>query len=168
VNVVNYTRPATWQDLKSLVKYLEDANVEYALVGGYAIAAHGFNRASEDIDILVNPSVENARRWIFALSHLPDHATRELTASPDVFADDRRYALRVNDEFTVDVMPSIAGHSWQEMQPYIETIDFEGINLRLLNLEGLLMTKQGVRPKDQMDAAVLRRALAALGKSNSP
>jgi predicted nucleotidyltransferase len=166
--VVDYTRPATWQDLKSLVKYLDDANVEYALVGGYAIAAHGFNRVSEDIDILVNPSVENARRWIFALSHLPDHATQELAANPDVFADDKRYALRVNDEFTVDVMPSIAGHSWNEMRPYIETIDFEGINLKLLNLEGLLMTKQGVRPKDQMDAAVLRRALAALGKSKPP
>ena len=110
--MADYTRPATWQDLKSLVKYLGDAN----------------------------------------------------------FADDQRYALRVNDEFTVDVMPSIAGHSWNEMQPYImqpyiETIDFEGINLKLLNLDGLLITKQGVRPKDQMDAALLRRALAALGKS---
>ena len=164
----DYTRPATWQDLKSLVKYLDDADVEYALVGGYAIAAHGFNRVSEDIDILVNPSVENARRWIFALSQLPDHATQELATNPDVFADDKRYALRVNDEFTVDVMPSIAGHSWNEMQSYIETIDFEGINLKLLNLEGLLLTKQGVRPKDQMDAAVLRRALAALGKSKPP
>jgi predicted nucleotidyltransferase len=163
--VADYTRPATWQDLKSLIEYLEDANAEYALVGGYAIAAHGFNRVSEDIDILVNPSVENARRWIFALSHLPDHATQELAANPDVFADDSRYALRVNDEFTVDVMPSIAGHSWTEMLPYIETMDFEGVSLKLLNLEGLLMTKQGVQPKDQMDAAVLRRALAALGKS---
>jgi len=168
VTVADYTRPATWQDLKSLVKYLDDADVEYALVGGYAIAAHGFNRVSEDIDILVNPSVENARRWIFALSQLPDHATQELATNPDVFADDKRYALRVNDEFTVDVMPSIAGHSWNEMQSYIETIDFEGINLKLLNLEGLLLTKQGVRPKDQMDAAVLRRALAALGKSKPP
>jgi hypothetical protein len=101
--VAEYTRPATWQDLNSLVGYLNDANVEYALVGGYAIAAHGFNRVSEDIDILVNPSVENARRWIFALSHLPDHATQELAANPDVFETDKRYALRVNDEFTVDV-----------------------------------------------------------------
>ena len=80
--MTDYTRPATWQDLKSLAKYLDDAKVEYALVGGYAIAAHGFNRASEDIDILVNPSMENARRWIFALSHLPDHATRELARIP--------------------------------------------------------------------------------------
>lgn len=47
--MADYTRPATWQDLKALVKYLDDANVEYALVDGYAIAAHGFNRVSEDI-----------------------------------------------------------------------------------------------------------------------
>jgi hypothetical protein len=42
------------------------------MVGGYAIAAHGFNRFSEDIDILVDPSAENSRRWIVALSFLPD------------------------------------------------------------------------------------------------
>lgn len=112
MNVAEFTRPATWRDLQTLVKYLDQANVEYALVGGYAIAAHGFNRASEDIDILVNPSVENSRRWILALGRLPDHATEELAADPDVFAKDSRYALRVNDEFTVDVMPSIAGRPY--------------------------------------------------------
>ena len=87
-NVVEYTRPATWDDLNALVKRLNDANVQYALVGGYAIAAHGFNRFSEDIDILVDPSAENSVRWILALSELPDHAARELAASPNVFADD--------------------------------------------------------------------------------
>lgn len=162
--MVEYTRPATWADLRMLAQYLHEANVEYALVGGYAVAAHGFIRASEDIDILVNPSVENAHRWILALSRLPDHAARELADEADVFGDDKRYALRINDEFTIDVMPSIAGHSWSEMQRYIETIEFEGASLRILNLEGLLLTKQGVRPKDQMDAAVLRRALARLKK----
>ncbi len=54
--MAEYTRPATWEDVKALAKLLNKAGVEYALVGGYAIAAHGFNRFSEDIDILVNPS----------------------------------------------------------------------------------------------------------------
>lgn len=162
-----YTRPATWEDLKRLARLLHEANVEYALVGGYAIASHGFNRQSEDIDLLVNPAVENSRRWIVALSHLPDQATRELEQSPDVFADDKRYALRVNDEFTVDIMPSVAGRSWSELQPYIETIDLDGVPLRVLNLEGLLLTKQGQRPKDQMDASILRQALAIL-KTKKP
>ncbi|HEV2269870.1 MAG TPA: hypothetical protein VGR92_10445 [Steroidobacteraceae bacterium] len=162
-----YTRPATWEDLKRLAKLLNEANVEYALVGGYAIASHGFSRQSEDIDLLVNPAAENSRRWIVALSHLPDQATRALEQEPDVFADDKRYALRVNDEFTVDIMPSVAGHSWGEMQAYIEIVDLDGVPVHVLNLEGLLLTKQGQRPKDQMDAAVLRQALAIL-KSNKP
>lgn len=162
LNVTEYTRPATWDDVKKLARLLNEAGVEYALVGGYAIAAHGFNRFSEDVDILVNPTAENSRRWIIALSALPDHATQELLSDPDIFAKDARYAVRVNDEFTIDVMPSIAGHTWNEMRLHIETVDLDGIALRLLNLEGLLLTKQGTRPKDQMDAALLRQALEKL------
>jgi hypothetical protein len=160
--VAEYTRPATWDDVKKLAQMLNAAGVEYALVGGYAIAAHGFNRFSEDIDILVNPAADNSSRWIVALGELPDHATRELISDPDVFATDARYALRINDEITIDIMPSIGGHSWQEMRRHIETIDLDGVPLPLLNLEGLLLTKQGQRPKDQMDAALLRKALAEL------
>jgi ABC-type glycerol-3-phosphate transport system substrate-binding protein len=159
---MQYTRPATWDDVKQLARYLTDAGAEYALVGGYAIAAHGFNRFSEDIDILVNPSAENSRRWIAALSKLPDGAARELADEDDVFADDKRYAIRVNDEFTVDVMPSIAGLSWEEMRPHINHTDIDGTRVALLDLPGLLKTKQGVRPKDQLDAQVLAAAITAL------
>jgi Nucleotidyl transferase AbiEii toxin, Type IV TA system len=62
------------------------------LVGGYALAAHGFSRFTEDIDILVSPTAENSRRWILALSHLPDAAAAELSAEGDVLADSKRYA----------------------------------------------------------------------------
>ena len=160
-----YTRPATWGDVKKLARLLNEAGVQYALVGGYAIAAHGFNRFSEDIDILVNPDADNSRRWVLALSELPDHATRELAADPDVFANDARYAVRINDEFTIDIMPSITGYTWKQLQGHIETIDLDGVPLPLLSLEGLLLTKQGARPKDQMDAALLSRALAELKNS---
>jgi len=163
--VPEYTRPATWGDVKKLARLLNEAGVQYALVGGYAIAAHGFNRFSEDIDILVNPDADNSRRWVLALSELPDHATRELAADPDVFANDARYAVRINDEFTIDIMPSITGYTWKQLQGHIETIDLDGVPLPLLSLEGLLLTKQGARPKDQMDAALLSRALAELKNS---
>jgi Nucleotidyl transferase AbiEii toxin, Type IV TA system len=63
-SVTEYTRPATWEDVKNLARLLNEAGVQYALVGGYAIAAHGFNRFSEDIDILVNPEADNSRRWV--------------------------------------------------------------------------------------------------------
>ncbi len=156
---MEFTRPATWDDVRTLARFLDEAGVEYALVGGYAIAAHGFNRFTEDIDLLVEPSEANARRWIAALSRLPDAAAAELLDDPDVFAKDKTYAIRINDEFTIDIMPSIAGLSWQEMQPHITTLDIGGSAVRVLDLAGLLKTKQGVRPKDQMDAAVIKAAL---------
>jgi hypothetical protein len=161
---MEYTRPATWDDVATIVRYLEEAGVEYALVGGYAIAAHGFNRFTEDIDILVNPSPENSRRWIVALGRLPDGAAKELGSEPDVFADDKRYAIRINDEITVDIMPSIAGLTWEEMKLHIIRKRLGTVTASLLDLAGLLKTKQGVRPKDQMDAAVISRALEELKK----
>jgi len=157
--MTEYTRPATWEDVKTLARYLIESGVEYALVGGYAIAAHGFNRFSEDIDILVNPAAENSIRWIAALSRLPDAAAAELAEEQDVFADDKRYAIRINDEFTIDVMPSIAGFTWEQMKPHITTASIDDVTINLLDLPGLLKTKQGVRPKDQMDAAVIAAAL---------
>jgi len=161
---MEFTRPATWDDVRTLARYLAEAGVEYALVGGYAVAVHGFNRFSEDIDILVNPSAANARRWIEALSRLPDAAARELADEKDVFAADKRYAIRINDEFVVDVLPSVAGLSWEQMVPHIITQEFDGVPLRLLDLEGLLKTKQGVRPKDQLDASIIREAIERRGR----
>ena len=160
---MDYTRPATWEDVKLVARYFAEAGVEYALVGGYAIAAHGFNRFSEDIDVLVNPPAENSRRWIAALARLPDKAADELAAEPDVFAEDKLYAIRINDQFTVDVMPAIAGLNWHEMQPHIMTMVIDDVSVALLDLPGLLRTKQGVRPKDQMDAAVISAALGDPG-----
>jgi hypothetical protein len=61
-------------------------------------------------------------------------------------------------------MPSIAGLSWDEMKAHITTTQVDDVTVRLLDLPGLLKTKQGVRPKDQMDAAVISRALQALDK----
>jgi hypothetical protein len=160
--LVDYTRPATWDDVKTLARLLDEEGVEYALIGGYAIAAHGFNRFSEDIDILVNPTRENAMRWVRALSRLPDGAAKELAADEGFFDRDGQYAIRINDEFTVDVMPSACGHHWSELSPYIEDIEIDGVHVRLLGMEGLLLTKQGMRDRDRADHRVLTSALERL------
>ena len=162
--MAEFTRPATWEDVKRLAGYLEEAAVEYALIGGYALAAHGLVRLTEDVDLLVNPSAENSRRWIVALSRLPDGAARELAAEPDVFAAQKSYAVRINDEITIDVLPAAAGAPWEALREFVQEIELEGVRLRVLSLEGLLKTKTGARPKDQMDAAAIARALEQLGR----
>jgi len=153
------TRPATWDDVLRLVGYLDEAGARYALIGGYAIALHGLNRLSEDVDLLVDPAPENTERWIAALSRLPDGAARELVPERDIFQREGAYAIRINDEFTVDVMPAACGHSWAELAGFIERVAIDGVEIAVLSLEGLLRTKEGMRERDRADAVAIQRAL---------
>lgn len=129
--------------------------MEYALIGGYALALQGIVRLTEDVDVLVEPTLENARRWVRALAKLPDGAAKELVGDDTLHVEP--YAIRVNDEFTVDVMNSASGFSWEQLVPYRTRV--EGINV--LSLEGLLRMKEHGRLKDQADAEAIRKALAA-------
>ena len=155
-----YTRPATWEDVLDLARRLERHGARYVLVGGYALAAHGLVRMTTDIDIAVLPDPENNRRWIAALAELPDGVAAELIGEDDPFAGDLLHAIRINDEFTVDVMPSVAGIAFETLAAHAVELEIEAERIPVLDLAGLLMTKQGDRPKDQADAALLRAALA--------
>jgi hypothetical protein len=157
-----YTRPATWEDVLDLARRLKRHGVRYVLVGGYALAAHGLVRMTIDIDIAVAPEPDNNRRWVAALAELPDGAAAELAGEDDPFQGDHLHAIRINDAFTVDVMPSVAGIDFETLARHSTVLDLGGESIPVLDLEGLLMTKQGDRPKDQADAALLRQALDAL------
>jgi hypothetical protein len=153
------TRAATYQDLLRVAQLLEEERVEYALIGGYALALQGIVRLTEDVDILVEPTAENARRWVRALSQLPDGAAKELIG--DDTLHEEPYAIRINDEFTVDVLNSASGFSWQELVPYRIRID----EINVLRLEGLLRMKEHGRLKDQADAEAIRTVLGSKGES---
>ncbi len=147
------TRAATYEDVLRVVRLLEAEQVEYALIGGYALALQGIVRLTEDVDVLVEPTEDNARRWVRALSELPDGAAKELIGDDTLHRE--LYAIRINDEFTVDVMNSASGFTWNELVQYRKRID--GVNV--LSLEGLLRMKEHGRLKDQADAEAIRKAL---------
>lgn len=151
--MVERTRAATYEDVLHVAELLEREHVEYALIGGYALALQGIVRLTEDIDILVEPTPENAVRWVRALSALPDGAAKELAG--DSTLHEEPYAIRINDEFTVDVMNSASGHKWSELVKFRKRI--EGINV--ISLEGILLMKEKGRLKDQADAEAIRKAL---------
>ena len=163
MNEPRFTRPALWEDVLDLARRLNHHRARYVLVGGYALAAHGFVRMTTDIDIAVAPDAENNRRWIAALAELPDGVATELIGEDDPFTGDLLHAIRINDEFTVDIMPSVAGVSFSKLAQNVQQLVIDGEPIPVLNLHGLLTTKQqSERPKDQADAALLRAALARL------
>ena len=92
------TRAATYEDVKRVAGLLEREGVEYALIGGYALALQGIVRLTEDVDILVEPTAENARRWVRALSELPDGAAKELVGD-DVSPQRKGFMDKLKDLF---------------------------------------------------------------------
>ena len=66
--------PTLARDFKEFLKLLNSNSVEYLLIGGYAVGVYGRIRATNDLDIWVNVSPENAskiERGAFASSGLP-------------------------------------------------------------------------------------------------
>jgi hypothetical protein len=55
------------KDFKEFVELLNSTGVEYLLVGGYALAAHGHPRYTGDLDIWVEPTPANVTRLLGAL-----------------------------------------------------------------------------------------------------
>jgi len=150
-----YSRPATLEDLKLLLRSLNEHAVDYLLIGGYALAAHGFQRATTDIDVLVRATVESGQRVREALMILPDRAAKDL--EPAWFEEGEN--IRVADAFVVDIMLNANGQTFDTLRSYAQTIDPDGVPVQTVNLEGLPPTKQTMRDKDIADRTILERAI---------
>ncbi len=153
-----YSRPATLEDLKKVVRSLNENSAEYILIGGYALFSHGYHRATEDIDLLVPDSSASSKAIIDSLMVLADKESANL--KPVWF--DEGENIRLADEIVVDLIFKTCGETYESLKPYIEIIDLDGIPLKTLCLEGLIKTKQSMRDKDTMDRIVLERAIAAI------
>jgi predicted nucleotidyltransferase len=153
-------RAATIEDLKNLVRSLDSNGVEYLLIGGFALAAHGYQRATTDIDLMVANTAEAGARMKAALMVLPDQAAKDL--EPEWFTEGEN--IRVGDEFIVDIMLNANGQTYETLKKYAQMVDLEGVTIRTVSLEGLLLTKRTKREKDQQDCVVIERALEALNR----
>lgn len=153
----NFSRPATLEDLKTLLISLNEKNVDYLLIGGYALFTHGYHRATTDIDVLVPANYETGEKIKEALMVLPDQAAKEI--DPSWFEEEEN--IRVADAFVVDIMLNANGETYNTLKQYAEIVDLDGIPVRTINLEGLLITKQTMRSKDVADRIILERALEA-------
>ena len=81
----SYPRRATPEDLKRLAGRLDEAGVEYLLVGAIALYAHGYLRATENIELLVPMGRDTGRKMKSALLAVPEKSASEL--DPAWFAE---------------------------------------------------------------------------------
>lgn len=65
-------------DISKLLKSLNDLHIRYVLIGASAFPSHGYLRLTNDVDILIEPTRENAQRTLDALAKVGYDVT-ELT-----------------------------------------------------------------------------------------
>ncbi len=152
--------------LLQLLSRFSSEGVDYVLVGGQAVRLNGYLRATEDVDVLVRAGRDNGERIIRALSFLD--SSKEL--DPEWFVpapDGNPDNIRVADELLIDLLFSANGHSYEAVQPWVRQIEIEGTSIKVLNIDGLLMTKTDYREKDLLDKLMLARIKDAL-KGGAP
>ncbi len=141
------------EDYKDMLQALADEKVRFLLVGAYALAAHGYLRATMDIDIWVMPSPWNADAVLRALRRFgaPLH---DLTAA-DLQAEGTIFQIGVAPR-RIDIITTASGLHFEETFERSLTVDIEGIEVHVPSLDDLIRNKRTAgRTKDLADAEAL-------------
>ncbi len=145
-------------DFLDLVDVLNAEKVEYVIVGAFALAAHGFPRATGDIDFFVRPSAENSHRVVRALRNFGAPLSAAGVSEADFDKPGSIYQIGVVPR-RIDVITEISGVSFDDAFSTRLVCDVDGREVPFLGRETLIRNKRAsARPKDLIDADVLDRA----------
>lgn len=130
---------------------LNEAEARYVIVGATAMQLWGSSRSTRDVDVLIEPTFDNAARVIAALSRLPFGVAAELTPHAIL----QRGVTMIGDIPNVDVLTRAWNVLWPEASRSIAVFEVEGIAVPTASLETLITSKQTGRPQDTADIVVL-------------
>lgn len=127
--------------------------MRYVVVGAHALAAAGRPRATQDLDILVEPSERNAERLGRALRAFGFH---QLAAASSRFAELDRMATLGAPPLRIDIMTSITGVAFAQAWAGRRRARFGDVFVPFLGPRELQKNKRAAgRPKDLADLALL-------------
>ena len=156
-------RPLT-DDLREFLKSLIRNDVAFMLVGGYAVALHGFPRATADMDVWISTEPSNVDRVIAAL--------RDFGFAPDA---DAATALRTPGKVLrmgypparIELLTAPAGVEFAACMRRAEEREALGVHVPTIAIDDLIANKRAAgRPKDLIDADELERIRRASARQD--
>jgi hypothetical protein len=139
--------------LATVCGLLNAAGVKYVIVGGFAVALHGVVRATNDVDVLIEPTLDNARRALKALEGLTWGVARELDPSEVV----AKPITIIGDDPRVDLLTLAWSVRYADAAPKVQKVEIEGVEIPFADLDTLIRTKQTDRFQDKADVENLER-----------
>ena len=144
-----------WMNSKqiSLLAAFAAAKVEFAVVGGVAVNAHGYTRATNDLDVFIRPTEENARAAYEALLRLK--VALDGLGPFDLLNDEENIRFGP-DEDHVDVLASIGDMPFERVWRNRVEADVNGLIVPFISKADLIENKRQVgRLRDLADAEEL-------------
>lgn len=143
------------RDYEELLRLLNRHEVKYCIVGAYAVAFYGKARFTKDIDVLVEPSLENGKRLVKALS---DFGFENSGLTAQDFTERGSIIQLGYEPVRVDIITSIAGVTFDEAWGNRVTGNYGDEQVFFIGLEELIKSKEMTgRKQDAVDVEVLRK-----------
>ena len=141
------------EDFREFLALLNAHEVEFMIVGGYALAFHGAPRLTGDIDVFVKPDHQNAKQIIKALVEFG-------FSSLDLTIDDFKYPDKVIQlglpPVRIDIITSISGVSWEEADATKVPGLYGDISVSFIGKKQFITNKRAIgRKKDLADIEAL-------------
>lgn len=130
---------------------LNRSGAKYLVIGGVACILHGYARATDDVDILIERTKANAERVLAALAKVGYGFAREWEA-PEIL---KRPITVIGDDPAVDVFTVAWKVKYEQAAPRGAAVDVQGVRIPLIALDDLIETKRTGRPQDVADIDVL-------------
>jgi hypothetical protein len=140
-------------DFKEFLKLLNSKQIEYLLVGGYAVGYHGYSRATADLDIWVAIHPDNAEKMVYAIREF-GFAVEGLT--PELFLKENNVIRMGTPPFRIEVLTTISGVNFEECYRERDIDMLDDVEVSLISLKHLKANKRASgRLKDLSDLEYL-------------
>jgi predicted nucleotidyltransferase len=137
------------KDFKQFIELLNKNNVRYLVVGGYALAFHGFPRYTKDIDFWVWVNEENAKNLVKTLK---EFGFSSLDLKEDDFLNPGYVVQLGRPPARIDLLTSVTGLDFEECYESRVHIEIQGSEIDFIDLENFKKNKKAVgRHQDLAD-----------------
>jgi hypothetical protein len=138
------------KDFKEFIALLNGYSVRYLVVGGYAVAFHGYPRYTKDLDIWIELSPENADNVLKALD---DFGFGSLGLKPEDFLESNQIIQLGYPPNRIDLLTTLKDITFEDCYKARVVVDIQGLKISFIDLENLKKNKRATgRPQDLADA----------------
>ncbi len=127
------------QDFKEFVELLNKKEVEYLIVGGYAVGIHGYPRYTGDLDIWINATRQNARKMVAVLT---EFGFDSFGLTEEDFTKSGNVIQMGYPPFRIDILTTIDGVRFKDCYKNKMVVLHDEITLDVIGIEDLRRNKK--------------------------